>query len=368
MLPLDNDLAELLLRSHEVEYRATAFYAGQVKESVIPLVPSQGSLRWDGNAQVQCTGSVFLARDAESLVPKSKADPLAPYGQEIRVDRVDKKGSLEWVTPLGQLRITAVTGMQERFKRYPTQRQMVGWSAQLDLADRFDRVIPDEFLQAQAPQSPTVWGEIQRLSPLPIAANLPDADVPSSLTAYPDSRMEAITQLFALLGAYPHLTRYGVLTGRLKDVWMTANMPVFEVQGVIDIDQSMTNNVSNSVKLSASGGSNDMFAISEITDPGDPLNVNGPMGRRVVRQSTPLLNTYYELKQAADRMLARVSMRLSQTVKLTCLPQPHLELGDYIRVTDPVSGVMVNGEVSEISMPLTPTSSWEYTLLVAEIS
>lgn len=369
MLPVDSEFVAALQQPHTVEYRAYAFDGGALGPQV-PITDG-GSLRFNGDQNIQCTGTIYLAKDGESLVPRSKADALAPYGQEIRVDRVDKTGSKEWVTPLGQLRIQEVPSMRERSKSYPVGSQMIGWAAELKLQDRFDIIIGDEFLYPDSPRTPTAWSEIQRISPIPIVVNLPDVNIPGSLTAYPDSRMEAITSLFSLLGAYPHMTRLGVLTGRLKDAWLTATVPVFTVQGVIDMDDSLSNKLFNSVKVSSSAGNNDAFAIEEITDPGDRLSVNGPFGRRVFRQSSPLYNTEAALRAAAKTILSRVSTRQSKTVTVTCLPQPHLELGDYIRAQqiNDLGNVVreVDGEITSIDASLKRTASWTYTLIVAEI-
>lgn len=370
MLPIDAELAAVLQQTHTVEYRASAFSGGQQTLKSVPLTDG-GSLRFNGDQNVQCTGTVYLAKDGESLVPRSKADPLAPYGQEIRIDRVDRTGSKEWVTPLGQLRIQQVPSLRERSKNYPMGSQLIGWSAELKLQDRFDIIVGDEFLYPDSPRTPTAWSEIQRLSPVPIVQNLPDVGIPGSLTAYPDSRMEAITSLFSLLGAYPHMTRLGVLTGRLKDAWLTSTVPVFTVHGVIDMDDSLSNDLFNSVKVSSSAGNNDAFAIEEITDPGDRLNVYGPFGRRVYRQSSPLYNSDAALRAAARTILSRVSTRQSKTVTVTCLPQPHLELGDFIRAQQvDERGVVVrevDGEIAGIDVPLKRSASWTYTLIVAEI-
>lgn len=376
MLDITVEHQQLLSEPHRAEVRVSAFKGGAITEQVVPIT-SDGNLRWNGDQQVQCTGTLKLAKDADSLVPKSRGDALAPYGQEVRVERVDFKGSKEFVTPLGQFRITELPSMREFFKRYPSRTQMVGWSAELSIADRFEMLQPDEFLYADSPPADaTVWGELQRLSPLPIEQpnTLPDVPVPSSLTAYPDNRLDAITALFDVLGAYPHLTRYGVLTGRPKDVWLTATEPVFTIRGTIDLDDSMSNKLYNAVKVSSSAGSNDLFAVLEITDPGNPVNV-ADMGRRVFKQASPLYATQEAVNAAAVTILARVSSRQSRVAKVTCLPQPHLELGDYIRAQettrDPVSGEEVvvrevDGEITTIDMSLNPTASWTYGLIVAE--
>lgn len=368
MLAYDNDHARVCEDTHTVEYRASAFYDGQVTELSVPIT-SDGSLTFNGDQDVQGHGSVFITKDAGSLVPKSRGDALAPYGQELRIDRVDRTGPKEWVTPMGQFPIQKLPSMREKFKAYPNGAQIVGWSAQVDLQDRFSKIIPDDFLYPDGPRpGRTTWQEIQRLSPIPIVVNtlLPDRPVPSSLTAYPDSRMDALTTLFSNLGAYPHMTRLGSLTGRPKDVWLTATSPVFSIRGVVDMDDSLSNDLFNAVRVTSSAGSNDLFAVREIGDPGNPLRVSGPFGRRVYTHSSPLYETQGQLEAAADTILARVSTRQSKTVKVTALPRPWLELGDFIEAVDTTSGRRVLGEITTISASLNPTAAWVYELITSE--
>ncbi|WP_066038651.1 hypothetical protein [Herbiconiux solani] len=374
MLNLDPELVDLLQTSHKAEYRAYAFYDGQSRGEV-PLAERGGTLNFNGDQVIQCSGNVFLAKDSDSLIPKGKGDVLAPYGQEVRIDRIDRKGNQEWATTIGQLRIEKVPSMREYFKFYPSRAQVIGWSAQIDLQDRFAKIEGNDFVYPDYPRPESLgstWKEIQRVAEMPIVVSdlLPDQTIPSSLTAYDDKRMNTLTTLFANLGGVPHMTRLGTLTGRPKDTWLTATEPVFTFEGVIDMDDSLTSELYNCVKVSSSVGGNDMFVVREILDPGDPLRVTGPYGRRVYKISSPLWDTQQKLADAADSILARVSTRQSKIVKITALPQPHLELGDYVRAQEKAGGIItreVDGEITKITAPLTPTSAWTYELAAAEI-
>lgn len=368
MIPISAEHATVLQSQHEVEYRVQAFRGPNVTVVSVP-VTSDGSLSFSADAVVQCKGSVFLAKaDSVSLVPKSKADPLAPFGQELSIVRVDKAGAREWLTPMGQLRIVGVPSMREFFRRFPSQVNVVGWSAQLELADRFEQIDADEFLYPDAPKvGNSSWQEIQRLSPIPIVRPdvLPDRAVPAGL-AYPESRMEAITLLLANLGGYPALTRAGALTGRVRDNWLTATVPVFTVDGVIDMDDSLSNKLFNAVRLKSSAGDNSLVSVREITDRSNPANVTD-MGRRTFKVDSPLHTTQASLDAAAVSTLARMSKRQSRAVRVTCLPQPHLELGDFIAVIDRLSGREVWGEVTAMLFSFDPTAPMSLELIAAEI-
>jgi len=262
--------------------------------------------------------------------------------------------------------------MEEHFQLWPSQRGVIGWECELDLRDRFDAILADDFLWPTSPKpGATVWSELRELSPFPVVESLPDVPVPSSISAYPDgdgSRFEAVTMLAAVLGGVPYFTRDGELSVRKKDAWLTETVPVAVVEGVVNISDGMSNTVFNAVRVWSSAGDNNLVAVRELTDPGDPLSVNGPLGRRVYKLSSPILETQAAVDAAAVTALARVSRRQSRTADVSCLPDPRLEVGDFVHAVDAASGRTVDGEIADMRLPLNGTELMELTLIVAETS
>lgn len=363
---IDQELVELCQSSHHAYYRASAFYGGELTYANLPI-HTDGSLEFSADAEVKCAGRLTLAKGGESLAPQSKADVLAPFGQEVRIERVDVLGQREWVTVMGQLRIAGIPSMRQYRLAWPNKYESQGWFASLELVDRFDKIRADEFLAPVAPEhSNTTWEEIQRLSNVPIvrADELPDRSLPDGVVYDERSRLDTIALLMAHLGGVPHLTRMGSLTGRVKDAWLTDTQPVVTISGVIDLDDSLSNDVYNAVRVESTSG--EFVAVAEITDSGDPLNVNGPLGRRVYRHASPLYASQEAVNEAAQTVLARVSTRRSKTVSVQCLPHPYLELGMVIQVRDKDSGAEVLGEVSRMSFSLNPVALMRLELIVAE--
>lgn len=365
VLALEPDLFEALNEGHEPGWRASAVYGARTTIEDVPADWTSGSLSFNGDAKIQGQGSIYLAKDGESLVPKGKTDPLAPFGQEIVLERTVTVGPKVWSIPMGRFRITDIPSAREYFRRYPSQLGVVGWSAELKLSDRFEQIDADDFLKAEGPVAGnSVWDEIRRLSPIPIVQSLTDRAVPAGVTYR--SRLDAITELLDSIGGVPHMTRQGALTARVKDAWLTATEPVFEINGVIDMDDSMSNNFYNQVQVKSSIGGNDLVAFRQILDESNPLAVTRPIGGRTYRYSSPLLDTQAKVDEAAATVLARVSTRQSKTTKVTCLPQPHIELGDFGQVTDPASGRVVKGEVTAMRYSFDPTSSMTIELIASD--
>jgi hypothetical protein len=357
-----DDIVSDALKTHQVGgVRATAFYGGAVTVPVLHV--ASGSVGFKADGEVQGSGScTIVGQGPTSLVPRIKTDPLAVYGQELSIRRTILIGGTEYELPLGRFRITEVTGSSEHFR----DGHVTDWSVDLRLDDRFEQIKADDFLAVEAPQpGADTWDEIRRLSPIPVQESLPAASVPAG-TVY-DSRLEALTILCDRMGGLPHLTREGVLTARLKDAWLTASTPVFDIQGVIDWHDGMKNDFYNQVQAKSSS-QNELVAYRQITDPANPLAVSRA-GGRTYRYSAPTLDSQAAVNAAAETVLRRVSTKRSRPVTVTAGPEALLlELGDYGKVTDTRTGRWAVGEVFSLDVDLDPTSGVGVQLIVAEES
>jgi len=373
-VPVDPDAVAAMEQTNGSEWVVTAFYGSQ---QTIPSanypgldrvpITTDGRITFDADAETQSNGSLYLAFDGQSLVPEEKTDPLAPYGQELSIVRRVSYADNTWDVPLGRFRIQNVPDTSKLFKSWPgVSLQQVGWAAQLDVTDLFDRLLADDFLQKTGPTKASTWDEIQLLSPIPIVVSLDDQPVPAGLVY--QSRFDAITQLMANLGGEPHLTRQGQLTARVKNNWLTATVPVAVVNGAVTVSGGMSNNLKNSVAVTNPSNAT-ILGLSEVNDPTDPLCVDGPLGRRTEELSDPLMDTQTKAQKASVTALARLSTQQSRVVSVSCLPRPDLELGDYIQVNEVVENVVVAewfGEVRKMEFSMNPTDLMTFDLTVAE--
>lgn len=337
--------------------KGVARYQGR---SIDVLVKESGSIQFRAEGEVQSSGSVTAIGVGSSLVPKSKTDPLATFGQELALWRTVRVRTSEWAIPLGVFRITSAG---DGFERYRSD-QVMDWSVEVSVSDRFKQIRDDDFLSVDAPiAGKTVWSEIRRLSPIPVQQTMGDASVPAATTY--ETRLGAITTLLALLEAAPHLTREGVLTARPRDAWLTSTVPVFDIEGTISWSDEMTDEFYNQVQVTSSSNKA-IVAYARISDNSNPLSV-GRAGGRTYKHSSPIYETVAAAQSAANTILARVSSRRSRLVDVECTPEALLlELGDFGWMRDPSQQRAVLGEVSGITIPMSPTAPIRVQMIVAE--
>jgi len=376
------------------EIIATAFYGATqtIPSDVypdypsVPLATNSGSITWDAEQQQQAQGNCFLAANGADLVPEGKTDPLAPFGQELQIVRRVHYADTFWDIPGGRFRIGEVPAGSDAFT-------LMGWSAQLNLVDLFDKIQAADFLSVASPsQTASTWDEVARLSPLPVVRSLPDAAIPSGVTF--QGRLDAITKLIANLGGEPAITRTGALTARPANNYLNATETVATVKGVVSVDAGMSNDLYNSIAVTNPNDAT-ILGLAQITDPSNPLSITGPLGERSKSFSDPLMDTQAKADAAAATYLARLSTVQARVVKVSCLPRWDLELGDYIQVDEirpttqtsvaadvfpavftdafgsrfmqvvPVTAVWL-GEVRRIEWLLDPTALMTFELTVAD--
>lgn len=372
VLALDPEAVAALEQSNEAEWVVSAFYGDQTtipsdKYPGIDRVPltGDGSLTFDAGGQIQANGTVYLARDGASLVPASFTDPLAPYGQELAVVRRVTYAGASWDIPLGRFRIQDVPDMSTLYGSWPGVTAQLGWSAQLSVCDRFDILQADDFLATTTPTAGnTTWDEIRALCTIPVVESLPDAAVPSGIVY--QGRVDGLTQLASNLGGEPAITREGAFTVRLRNAWLTETVPAATVTGTVDVSKGMSNNLINSV-VATNPNNALILAVAEITDESNPLAITRPIGRRTQQLSNPLWDTQAKAQAGAQTALARLSTQQSKTVKVSCLPRPDIDLGDFIQVTDARTGEKYLGEVRNMGYSFNPTDLMTMELTVAEV-
>lgn len=358
MLQADPALAAALRSSAQVGgVHGMALYQGA--QTIVPL-DTVGEVTFRSEGAIQASGRASAMGDGDSLIPRSKTDPLAPFGQELSLWRTVRARTQEWQIPLGVYRITHAGDMTQRLREGIT----VEWAVGLKFSDRFKQIEDDDFLAVEAPVAGnSVWDEVRRLSPIPVQERLGNASVPPA-TIY-DTRAGAIRTLIGLLGGAPHLTREGVLTARPRDAWLTETVPVFDIEGTIKWSDEMTDDFYNQVQVKSSTDAA-IVAYSVIDDDSNPLSVNRA-GGRTYRHSAPIYTTQASADAGAQTILARVSSRRSRIVTVLCTPEALLlELGDFGWMRDPVQERAALGEVCGITVSLDPTSPIQVQLIVAE--
>lgn len=381
-------------------------------------------LTLDGSGDVTFAAGTGVLGDAtvtaygygNSLVPKTRRDLLAPYGQEVSLfwDVVLRDG-LVYTIPVGVFRVIGNDGGSETIeRRTATSTSVAGvdgnglldiagtadgnglvdvveiadgnglvdltgsgggtttviaeasavgaWAVQVDLADRIRMLERGKRLDVKSPATTSMYSELQNLTLFPLVQSVPDAVVPNSL-AY-DERLTAMQDLADIGGGVLAVTRQGALTVRERDRWLTETVPDFDIEAVIDFSREQSDDFVNDVHTYSPDGKYSAFA--QITDPSNELSIDNA-GPVTYEHSSPAYTSNAECQAGADTALARLSRRRTAVVEATIDPRGMLlDLGDFGWLRDPVQGRAALGEVSRITIPNDPTGAVRVQLIVAE--
>ncbi|QGZ16910.1 minor tail protein [Arthrobacter phage LittleTokyo] len=382
MLPIDDNTLEALAGSRSGDrLEVYAWYDGQLMLPD-PLPLASWSLEWDGSASKQVQGVLSVTVDDPSgeLSPWLYNDPLGVGGAELFC-RYQVGGA--GLVNRGWYRITKNAPKEAWYSREvresgyvnepgssvtPGHRLVLvsgGASVPVTAEDRTVRLLLDEFVTPEQPAagSPTVVSEITRIVgdvvPL-IFTDVVDESVPSSVT-YEGPRIDAVMDLAARAGARLRMTGEGEL-----EVYTPSTSPVWTVAGgpagaLINIDReqdvaalSNVGVVRGEYKTKDSTGQDvtkPLTGISQVTD--GPLRVGGPHGKITRALESKLLNSQSAVDKAAGTLLTNYLGSLTLDLEVTCLPNPALQIGDWVTVTHPVVGrsaLPLNGEVLKMRL------------------
>lgn len=370
VVKLASDLIAASAGTHSARYVMDVFYDGRPTLTGLSLDRS-GSLRGSATARIQTQGRVLVRSDAQildgqgnTIAPKYATDILASYGQEVVISREVRIGSqVVGLVPLGRFAIYEVPSIEERARRFSNTRVSTASTVELSLRDLFERVDAADFTTYEAPKpGNALWEEVRRISPLPVVQSLPNTPI-ASTAIYPENRLDALTDLFALIGAQPHMTREGALTARLSDPFSAAGVTPVDLTGTLmPMERSMSGAFYNIVIVTAViSGTATVLAESRIKE--GPLRAGGPAGDRVYRRTAGLATSAQAAQNLADSVLAEQLRNRTRTVQITCLPNLQLELGDPVTARDPQTDRVETGIVTDYSWNMDPTA-----LMTVEIS
>lgn len=179
----------------------------------------------------------------------------------------------------------------------------------------------------------TIWDEIQRLVGDVLDTIDPDFDTPEvpAGIVYEDSRLDAVIKLAKIANAEPIMTPNGQLTLRqLTDGDLAPDID-FKVNLMTYSRKLTRDNVYNLVVVTGKDSKSITIRRSAATDSG-ALAVDGPFGRKPTFYDSDLLNTAQAVQSKADDMLADVATASNTVLPITCLPNPAIELNDFVNL------------------------------------
>lgn len=355
--------------SSQGRYYCDVFYEGVPTLTGVALLPS-GNISRSLTSNINTSGRMYVASDVMAqdgsgklIAPNDAGDYFAPAGQEIVIYRQVSQGdNILGAVSMGTFRITELPTITRAARRLSAmQLAITGVLLEVSFADRLEAIDADDFTSTQAPVSGNgTWAELRRLSPFPIVQTLPDAPVPATLV-YSDSRIDSMQMLADNIGGVLVMTREGAVTVVDPDPLSSSRIPQVVLSGSIQsVETGMKNDYYNVVAVTSSTGSSDsVLSVASLQDGPRRARVGN---RRVFRTSSPAVTNASTARAYAQRKLTQMATQRVSQVKVTCLPNVAVELGDIVQATDPITGRVSLGMVSDIDYDLDPTKLMTMTL------
>lgn len=315
-----------------------AWYDGALVKSNLPV--AKWSLTWDGSdtAVVQGKATLTVVDDTGALAPWGWDEPLSAAGS--RIQTVFQSG--DYSVDMGWWPVTR-NQPNEMWRIAGQNLQWVSGGASIPVdAEELTRLAAD--YRFWAPESPpsgaSVVSEVRRLMAeicaVTVAPGVVDQQVPASMV-YKDTRGAHVLDLVRSIGCWFRMTGSGALEiysqARTAPVW-TIQGGTNPAGGLVTVARSQQRaDILNGVASTSSDSSLEIRKLATV-DRG-PLRYGGPAGW-LIQEHTALVNT--EAGVLADAQTYLNNKTYAKTLKLsvTCLPNPAIQIGDWVRVGQPV--------------------------------
>lgn len=298
-----------------------------------------GNLTWTANSTSAAAGGVSYAEQSFGMIVGSsysfsmvvRPNKTRTMAAKINIGGTTFTGASTSCPANQWTRLTVTTGalvspLSGTLTVSAVQATAAVW-AKNDTLD-FDDA---RLIQNNAPYQWTIWDEIQRLVQEVVPCSDPDFDTPSVPVGiiYDGDRFDAINKLAKYAGCEPIMAPDGTLTLRklidgdlAPDVDWQVNLTSYS-------KKLTRNSVYNAVVArgkDACSLSINRYAYIES----GPFAFDGAMGRRPFFYESDLLNTGPAVQAIADGLLDDVMTQLNQQIDVNILPNPAIELGDFV--------------------------------------
>lgn len=386
MRPIDANTLQALTGSRSGEGITVYVWYGGRLAYPDPLPVSSCGFSWDRSRQVQVFDLEVSDPDGK-LAPWLLEDVLGVAGSRLQVrHNVGGAGSI----PQGWYRITEPVP-DERWNSYiisesgrvnpdspipPGKKQVLvsgGATIRIQASDLAIMIKSDKLLAPESPvgDNPTVVGEIKRLAtgivPVVIAPGVVDRSVNKTLI-YEEDRLDAIQALCKSIACDYRMNG----DGQLEVYPVTPQAPVETLRGAagglmvkVVRGQKYEGLYNCFVVRGTAVTTAPVQSIAEISS--GPLSVYGPHGRVTKFYESNMISSQAEADAYAKTMMTTHVAGLTVDLRVVCLPIPHVQQGDWVRVGNPVvngQSVDLIGMVKSISQPFVGTIPGPCTVVV----
>lgn len=326
-----------------------AWYDGKLAERD-PLDLSNWSIQWSGGDQnlIQGKASFTVNDPSGRLAPWGFDEPLSTAGSKLQVSFVSGTESVD----LGWYAVSG-NAPTEQWRTAGPLAQWVAAGASIPVeADDLTLLVDDA--KFVAPESPpagaTVISEVRRLlqgiCPVTVADGVVDAPVPASIV-YKDSRLAPVFDLVKSIGCRYRMDG----AGQLEVYPLGKKPPVWTIQGrdggaLVSVNRTQSRrDLINGVLSTSSDPSLEIRQLATITV--GPLRWDGPLGRKVTYH-TALADSAEGVQADAVSVLENSTVTRTVPLSVLCKPHPGIQIGDWVRVAQPV----INGQEYPLDGPV----------------
>ena len=347
-----------------------AWYEGRLVRRDLPV--EKWSLSWDGadSALVQGKASFTVVDGTGELAPWGWDEPLSAAGS--RVQTVFECAG--FAVDLGWWLITDNQPSETWRVAGPVAQWVSGGASVPVSAEELTRLAAD--YRFWAPESPpadaTVVSEVRRLlaevCAVTVAAGVVDRPVASSMV-YKDNRAAHVHDLVRSIGCWFRMTGDGAL-----EIYSQARTePVWTIQGrnggaLVSVSRAQNrSDILNGVASTSNDASLEIRKLATVTT--GPLRYGGPAGW-LIQEHTALADSEEGVQADAETYLANKTYSKTLPLTVLCLPNPAVQIGDWVRVAQPVIGgseFPLDGIVTSLSMA-GGTSGLDEMKLTVEVS
>lgn len=342
-------MAEALSGNHVVSFRVDSWYAGDLLLADVPVMDATLATSSEDTVPGRLTLTV-----PGTLQPRKPTDPLAQYGQRLKVWRgvTLADGTVE-LLDLGWFRVQSWAVDSKSVKV-----EALGLMA----------VLADYKLLTPTSTASTYSATLARLvdGMLPIVRDPAVADRAIPAKTWDTDRLAACYELADTWPARLRVDDTGTLRvlpdkppGSVVATYADGQNGVLVSAGL----EGTRDLVYNAVVATGETTDDNRVPVSAVaTQASGPTAWGGPFGRVPLFYSSPLLTTTGQASAAAQTRLANAQSREAH-VKVTASPDPRLQVDDRVRVVQDATGLDTTGIVTAIDLPL-PASGGPMTLSV----